>query len=291
MPTVFSYGSNNTAQLRARLGNISLVTQPARLRDFARVFCLGTTRWSDAGGAACGVASIAPSAGAFVYGSAVDLTEAELAALSLFEGGYRQMSVSILMGGAADGAEHVRDATVYVAGAASACPPGQPWWTLPLTAPPSETYLVAIHGTLREHWPGQAASGIEIAGYEVPAPPRSGASGGAGAAPAVPIVTVQSRWRHPGPQSLGLKALCVEVSLLQEPADTWTVTRLTAGALPMVDGDIPRVIARLARVGILATAQLAVATANPAALNAALADAGEPGLAPATIRILRSLLL
>ena len=287
MPTVFSYGSNNTAQLRARLSNAALLTQPARLRDFSRVFCLGTTRWSDAGGAACGVASIAPHAGAFVHGSAVDLTEAELAALSFFEGGYRQMSVSILVGVAADGSEHLRDATVYVAGAASACPPGQAWWTPPLTAPPSESYLVAIHGTLREHWPGQAGSGIEIASYEAPAPPLSGA----GAAPAVPVVTVQSRWRHPGPQSLGLKALCVEVSLLQEPAETWTVSCLTSGALPMVDGDIPRVIARLARAGILDTAQLAAAIAKPAALNAALADAGEPGLAPATIRILRSLLL
>ena len=72
MVLVFSYGSNSTAQLRARVRNAQLCSRPARLLDFARVFCLRSGGWG--GG---GVASIAPAPGRVVFGTVVELSDDE----------------------------------------------------------------------------------------------------------------------------------------------------------------------------------------------------------------------
>ena len=52
MIRVFSYGSNGTAQLRARVQNALLQSKPARLENFARIFCLRSGGWGG-GGARC----------------------------------------------------------------------------------------------------------------------------------------------------------------------------------------------------------------------------------------------
>jgi len=141
---VFSYGSNSTAQLRARVGNLQLQSRPAHLPNFARVFCLRSPGWG--GG---GVASIAPAEGRTVYGAVVELSDDEKLALDGYEGGYRShgldpagwTTVSVVE---ADG--QVREAVAYVAGS------GAGSYTQPMAAPPTEQYLTAIHCMLREHW-------------------------------------------------------------------------------------------------------------------------------------------
>ena len=77
---VFNYGSNGTAQLRARVENGALATSPAHIEDFARVFCL-KSRDLAAGGWGGGVASLSPCAGTNAYGSVAWLSPSELALL------------------------------------------------------------------------------------------------------------------------------------------------------------------------------------------------------------------
>eukprot|EP00966_Prymnesium_polylepis_P263388 6083815-Prymnesium_polylepis.1 len=77
---VFGYGSNGIAQLRERVQNPKLTFVPATLPGYARCFAGHSGRW---GGA---VASVIPSRSSTVYGSVVNLTEAELRLLDGFEG-------------------------------------------------------------------------------------------------------------------------------------------------------------------------------------------------------------
>jgi len=79
---LLSSGSNSTPQLRARVKNAELTSQPGRLDGFCRVFCYNAVGWG--GG---GVASIAPTdfPGAAVYGAVVELTPTEIALLDEFE--------------------------------------------------------------------------------------------------------------------------------------------------------------------------------------------------------------
>ena len=73
---IFSFGSNSTAQLRARLNLPELTSTAAYLRGWQRVFVKPSVNW---GGA---VASIHPdtAAGARTYGAVVALTAAQVAA-------------------------------------------------------------------------------------------------------------------------------------------------------------------------------------------------------------------
>jgi cation transport regulator ChaC len=127
MIRVFSYGSNGTAQLRARVQNPALRSRPARVEHFARIFCLRSHGWG--GG---GVASLHPCAGATTYGAVVELTEAELGLLDRYEGGYSRQRVEAQVR-TAEGAEEVGDAVVYIADNSE------------MRAPPTEQYLTAIH--------------------------------------------------------------------------------------------------------------------------------------------------
>ena len=69
---------------------MGLTTEGAHLVDYARVFCLSSRGWG--GG---GVASLAPCHGVTTQGSVARLTEAELARLDGFEGGYRKERVTV----------------------------------------------------------------------------------------------------------------------------------------------------------------------------------------------------
>jgi hypothetical protein len=220
---VFSYGSNSTAQLRARVGNLQLQSRPAHLPNFARVFCLRSRGWG--GG---GVASIAPAEGRTVYGAVVELSDDEKLALDGYEGGYRShgldpagwTTVSVVE---ADG--QVREAVAYVAGS------GAGSYTQPMAAPPTEQYLTAIHCMLREHWSMDGET-IDILVHDgstgallllLPPPLLllciSGTSellcsitGTVWLRLSVTVGEPTLRWNHPGAAALSLEALCVEVS-------------------------------------------------------------------------------
>lgn len=216
---VFSYGSNSTAQLRARVGNLQLQSRPAHLPNFARVFCLRSPGWG--GG---GVASIAPAEGRTVYGAVVELSDDEKLALDGYEGGYRShgldpagwTTVSVVE---ADG--QVREAVAYVAGS------GAGSYTQPMAAPPTEQYLTAIHCMLREHWSMDGET-IDILVHDGSTGALSAAAATAAAALyfwnfraavfiywnrlAVTVGEPALRWSHPGAAALSLEALCVEVS-------------------------------------------------------------------------------
>merc|ERR1719498_907784 len=79
---VFSFGSNSTAQLRARVENPKLQSQPARLDGFVRCFCYNSRGWG--GG---GVATLAPTTvpNSTVFGAAVSLSPEEIERLDAFE--------------------------------------------------------------------------------------------------------------------------------------------------------------------------------------------------------------
>lgn len=85
---LFSYGSNSTPQLRARVRNAALRSYPAKVENFARIFCRSSPGWG--GG---GVASLHPAPGYTTYGAVVYLTEAELRLLDRYEGGYSRHRV------------------------------------------------------------------------------------------------------------------------------------------------------------------------------------------------------
>lgn len=124
---VFSYGSNNSKQLRERLAPARPEPEPAFLADHARIFAGYSRRWEGA------VSSVTPSKGKRVYGSLFKLTDAQLELLDRYEGGYTRTRVSINVSPTKKvGAfVYVKDNTSY-------------------QHPPSAAYLEAIHTMLAE---------------------------------------------------------------------------------------------------------------------------------------------
>ena len=140
---VFSYGSNSTNQLRARVETPALESRPATAEGYCRVFCLKSGGWGDGG-----VASLAPSPGAAVRGAVVELDPDQLARLDVYEGGYRKVPLLVTVGNAgsaaaAAGSEatpRTVEAISYIAGHVGdgyGQDDGQPF-TKSLTARPSE---------------------------------------------------------------------------------------------------------------------------------------------------------
>ena len=253
MPLVFSYGSNSTAQLRARVGNPALQSRGARLPDFARVFCLRSGGWG--GG---GVASIAPAEGRTVYGAVVELSDDEKLALDGYEGGYRSHGLEAASWTTVNVVEkdgQMKEAVVYVAGS------GAGGYTTMMAVPPSEQYLTAIHCMLREHW-GMDGETVDVCSYE--------ADDGTVSEPTL-------RWRHPGAAALSLEALCVEVS----------TRRSTPWEMPRT---IQEVMGKLESIGVRSTAQLAEVL-RAGTLNEQLRAAGATPFGKETVQILQSLLL
>ena len=90
---VFSYGSNSTSQLRARVKNPDLETFGAMLHGYSRVFCFDSKSWG--GG---GVASICPSSSQeMVCGALVCLNDEELKLLDSYERNYRKEKISVVL--------------------------------------------------------------------------------------------------------------------------------------------------------------------------------------------------
>lgn len=77
---MFSYGSNNQQQLRARVKSPALRGYPAHLDGYVRVFGSDSLSWG--GGS---VASVAPKEGGRVYGRFYCMTPQEVVILDLYE--------------------------------------------------------------------------------------------------------------------------------------------------------------------------------------------------------------
>lgn len=225
MPTVFNYGSNSTCQLRLRLRNANLVTEAAYLPGFSRVFVLQSPTWNNGG-----VASLAPSRNPCdkVYGSIVELTDAELKLLDKFESVYRQEELSEVV----VGDRRMRGVIAYVAVAGAAVCGGvagdqaatRNVWTPSMTVEPSEMYLNAVRLSLREHWPQSEYDRLEIRSFENGVP------------------RLVREWRYPGVDALGMEAVLVAVNTYKQE--------------PWVDGGIERkrnmldVADKLRKVGV-----------------------------------------
>ena len=186
---VFSYGSNSSVQLRARVKNPELRAHPAYVNDWARIFCLPSKNWRGA------VASLSPAPESQTYGGAVHLTRDELALLDNYEGGYSKVEITMTV--VLEG-DHVSvNGLVYIC--------NSPKWT----GPPSEQYLTAIHLNLREHWGEEQISSLPVAGVLDPTN-------------ACQVITFYE-WCYPGSHALTLPALCVEVNALRE--SPWVMPR------------------------------------------------------------------
>ena len=186
---VFSYGSNSTSQLRARVKNPDLETFGAMLHGYSRVFCFDSKSWG--GG---GVASICPSSSQeMVCGALVCLSDEELKLLDSYERNYRKEKISVVL----QTSGKIVDAIAYVANGKSA---GQ--WTPSLTERPSEQYLTAIWTMLREHF----GEGTWKFGDSIPI--RSAKSGGG--------VESVAKWTYPGKSKLSLASFAVEINSMKE---------------------------------------------------------------------------
>ncbi len=79
MPLLFCYGSNNPAQLAARIG-VSRAIYAAYSPSYKRVFRGWSNKWQG------GVATLTPSLTRPAYGYVASVTSADLAKLDVFEG-------------------------------------------------------------------------------------------------------------------------------------------------------------------------------------------------------------
>ena len=187
---VFSYGSNSAAQLEGRLGPLAAPPRAATLRGWRRVFTGHSETW---GG---GVASLCRATErCVVQGTATALTDAQLSTLDGYEAAYAKETVRVELADERGGECECLECIVYIS--------LDPSWQ----GPPSEMYIAAIHGMLREVSadPLQAVS-VCAARASLPAAARKGEA-------AVPVVE-RGRWAHPGDWSnLGLPALLVELNL------------------------------------------------------------------------------
>ena len=196
LTVVFSYGSNSTSQLRARVKNPELKSYGAYLEGYVRVFCYDETSWG--GG---GVASIAPTPKGedLVRGAIVRLSDEELKLLDSYERGYRKEKVCVKL----KKDNRSIDAIVYVAGSERK----KQAWTPSMTVLPSEQYLTAIHLMLREHWDIDEIRSIRI---------NTAESG---------TVRLVKTWNFPSKSKLSLKSFCVEINA--EKKDTPWVMPMT----------------------------------------------------------------
>lgn len=242
--TIFSYGSNSIAQLRARVENPALVAYPGKAVNWQRIFCVRTSTW---GGAA---ASIIPAENCITYGSVVYLEDGELERLDRFEGGYHRQDLEV----------SVWDGTVWKKEKAIAYIANSLFWTVP----PSEAYLTAIHVNLREqftdihpecvtqiHVHGVISMDKDVALYHNNKNKEISHDNGhsdmsSGKISKENITSVHdfqssdyriesiSTWNYPGAAQLSLPALCVEVNAVRTVK--WVMPRAVAGVVNELKG-------------------------------------------------------
>jgi cation transport regulator ChaC len=190
---IFSYGSNSTVQLRARVENSTLQTHPAFVHGWERIFCGESVGWGGGSGA-----SLIPSEGSKTLGAATFLSDKEIELLDRFETAYCLTPITIIIAGENED-EQIKDGYVYIA--------LENIWRVA----PSEQYLTAIHLMLREQW-----SHMKLP-LTIPVKGVLMASHNAGK----DEMHALYEWNHPGSHSLSLPALCVEVNAMR--ASPWVM--------------------------------------------------------------------
>lgn len=176
MPNVFSYGSNSISQLRARVLNPGLLSAPARLDDWTRVFGSKVEAWGDGA-----IASLVPHAGMCTYGALVSLSSEELERLDAYEKRYSRLELNVSVND-----NRIVKAYTYLS---TDCT-----WVVP----PSEQYLTAIHVMLREAHSSDIANVIQVRGLF-----HDGEES---------VVKLVKTWEYPGLRNLSIPALAVEVN-------------------------------------------------------------------------------
>lgn len=267
---VFSYGSNSSIQLRARVLNPSLVCCPASVENFTRIFCLASKNWSVTA-TPSGAASLAPQRDSSTFGCAALMSDEELERLDDFEGYiaeapeegvYRRAPVTMRVWpyvGANTDEYRVEHGIAYIANNST--------WR----CPPSEQYLTAIHVMLREQW-SHPDHPIDITVRSILDSDLS--------SDIPPVPKELYTWQHPGAHSLSLPALCVEVNVLRD--DPWV--------MPLT---IKKIVAKLRSVGVLSSAQLAVWLGTPelrSQLNDNLVNAGQKSFHDDTLLLFKRVL-
>ncbi|CAM9561178.1 unnamed protein product [Scytosiphon promiscuus] len=254
---MFSYGSNNEQQLRARVDSPRLRGRPAFLDGYVRVFGFSSPPW--AGGS---VASVARKAGGRVYGRFYLMTPREVEILDIYEcvkqGGYSKEAVLVNVrlpkeaGGEdyqvkekidhdsdkEDGSSDDNGAFVDVL--CSAITYVMLYPHVGTFVPPSPQYLTAVYRTMTSSFPELSDQAIEVCDH---------------------TGSKMSEWTHPGIRALPLEAFLLEVGLREEPS--WT--------FPTV---LRPLVARLAAAGILTTDDLCEAVTNGVLLSRLAASDG-----------------
>jgi hypothetical protein len=129
---LFSYGSNSLSQLKGRLQNYDLISYPAYVNGYKRIFCGYSNNWNG------GVASLIKKRFIKTYGIIVYLDKDELSKLDLFEINYtKEEIISNVM---FDNIYIECKCFTYIAN-------NNNWISLP-----SIQYLIAIKIMLEEHY-------------------------------------------------------------------------------------------------------------------------------------------
>ncbi len=105
---LFSYGSNNSLQVRDRVNSEEPIQfYPAYVKDYVRIFCGVSKRWNG------GIASITQCEDSNVYGIVLKLTNIQLAKLDTYEGGYTREKIKIVCQSVM-GKERIVEGFVYI---------------------------------------------------------------------------------------------------------------------------------------------------------------------------------
>ena len=129
MPYVFSYGSNNKAQLEERLNTKIKKLIPAYIENYTRIFCFYSSKWKGS------VASLHYKKNAITLGSLVTLTERELKILDTYETNYKRKLMKVY-----DNNFNEFTAFVYICNDTT------------FVSYPSKAYLDAIYKNIKEAW-------------------------------------------------------------------------------------------------------------------------------------------
>jgi len=133
MPYIFSYGSNSIFQLRGRVNNNNLISYPAYIENYKKIFRGYSNGWKG------GVASLVKKRFIKTYGIIVFLSENEISKLDLYEIGYHKEELVCTILEKYENKKNI-NCYVYIANDNS--------WI----SPPSEQYLVAIKVMLNEYF-------------------------------------------------------------------------------------------------------------------------------------------
>ena len=222
---VFSYGSNSTVQLRARVKSPELRAYPAKADGWERVFCMKGCVWGVGG-----VASVVRQPSACCYGAAVRLSPEELQRLDGYECPqyiHVDIDIDVILDPSVNVSTRCK-ALVYVN--------TTPEWR----GPPSAAYITAIQLQLREQWASLCPEACVIDIYGLVQPVASD--------PETPLALVHFQsWSHPGVARLPLEALIVEANALRPAKDSWVMPRT-----------MTEIVSKLAKVGVTSAAQFAV---------------------------------